>query len=180
MRPWNRKIGKTDYQKNSSVTTLGEGGDRPHRPHPMDQPLVCLRVIKIHRRASCGKEYLLSYKNPTSALPQFGYVKDAAGCNIILTTTLFITVRQNSAICRRPGKPFLRRLWLLTLARRNAPRVHSDQPKVETTFSLAFRLFRLHPALGARLPLQLSVSSNEMKYRLQLKSSLAAKRNAMG
>ena len=33
MRPWNRKIEKTGYQKNSSETTL-RGGNRPHRPPP--------------------------------------------------------------------------------------------------------------------------------------------------
>jgi len=43
MRPWNRKIGKTGYQKNSSETTVG--GRRsppiaPTAPPPIDPPLT--------------------------------------------------------------------------------------------------------------------------------------------
>ena len=35
------QIGKTGYQKNSSETTLTlGGGDRPHRPSPVDPPLL--------------------------------------------------------------------------------------------------------------------------------------------
>jgi len=33
MRPWNRKIGKTGYQKNSSETTLGGGAIAPTAPY---------------------------------------------------------------------------------------------------------------------------------------------------
>ena len=39
MRPWNRKIGKTGYQNNSSETTLGGGAIASTAP-PMDPPLA--------------------------------------------------------------------------------------------------------------------------------------------
>jgi len=51
MRPWmawNRKIGKTGYQKNSSETTLGGGGSPPTAPPPLWTPVIALAAGTFH------------------------------------------------------------------------------------------------------------------------------------